>query len=164
MDGYLPDLKTLDAEVGRRLFNAPDYPEAAVRAIERMIGARPLVIKNGVLVSGVLVRHLALPGLLRSTEAALRWFSRHWRDRALLSVMSQYAPVRDAPPSRALSRREYERIIIWLREFGIEEGYCQDMARDQDWLPDFTRENPFPPDFSTPVWHFSAPPQPPAAP
>ncbi|MDR2493834.1 MAG: radical SAM protein, partial [Spirochaetaceae bacterium] len=29
MDGYLPDLKTLDAEVGRRLFNAPDYPEAA---------------------------------------------------------------------------------------------------------------------------------------
>ena len=155
VDGYLPDLKTLDPELGRRLFNAPGYPETALRAIERMIRISPLKFKNNVMVSGVMVRHLALPGLLMATKAVLRWFAGHWQDRALLSVMSQYTPVGNTPLTRPLNRREYERIVGWLREFDIEQGFCQDLAPGSDWFPDFSRRNPFPSTLSTPVWHFS---------
>jgi putative pyruvate formate lyase activating enzyme len=160
VDGYLPDLKTLDSAVSRRLFNAPDYPERAPQAIERMIQASPLRFKNNLLVSGVIIRHLALPGLLAASRAVLRCFADRWQGRALLSVMSQYTPAGNAPLKRPLNGREYERLVGWLREFAIDEGFCQDLAPDPGALPDFRRENPFPPALSTPVWHFAAPSSP----
>lgn len=36
VDGWLPDLKTLNPETSRRVFAAPDYPEQACAAIETM--------------------------------------------------------------------------------------------------------------------------------
>jgi putative pyruvate formate lyase activating enzyme len=150
-DWYLPDLKTLDPRIAGRLFGAPDYPQAARDAVLRMTQARP---------GRVIVRHLILPGLLDSTREVLRWFAERLAGRALLSLMTQYTPVSGidagAPP-RPLSPAEYDQALTWLSEFGIEEGFCQERpsgAPDRDWLPDFSRPNPFPSSLSTPVWHW----------
>ncbi|GHU98211.1 radical SAM protein [Spirochaetia bacterium] len=176
VDVYLPDLKTLDSEIARRFFGAPDYPEAAASAIRRMIAMRG-ELRYGpgeVLVSGCIIRHLVLPGFLESTREVLRWFADHAQGRALLSLMTQYTPVhpdgapRDAPPENYLNHEEYDRVLEWLEEFDIEDGFCQELVTDNGWLPDFNRQNPFsaradpspesaaPADtaLSTPVWHW----------
>jgi putative pyruvate formate lyase activating enzyme len=113
----------------------------------------------------VIIRHLVLPDYLDSTRDVLRWFAQHARGRALLSLMMQYTPVqREEPagsgpgpggagPDRYVSGEEYETVLGWLEEFGIEDGFCQELAPGSDWLPDFGRENPFGA-LADPVWHW----------
>jgi putative pyruvate formate lyase activating enzyme len=157
VDVYLPDLKTLDPALSERFFRAPDYPEAAERAILRMLDRRgELRWRGPVLASGVIIRHLVLPGHTESTRTALRWFAARCKGRALLSLMTQYTPVGAAGhiPGASVSRDEYDRIVEWLDELGIEDGFCQEPAPGDAWLPDFRRVNPFRSELSVPVWHW----------
>ena len=163
IDVYLPDLKTLDPNLAARFFNAPDYPEYATKAILRMLDTRVLKASaSSILTSGVIIRHLVLPGYLESTRKMLRWFAEHCQGRALISVMTQYTlprgidtHMKDAP-KRFMSERDYETVLEWLEEFGIEDGFYQELRPDSDWLPDFTRQNPFSSTLSRPVWHFQS--------
>jgi putative pyruvate formate lyase activating enzyme len=174
VDVYLPDLKTLDSELAAKFFNAPDYPEHATAAIRRMMEYRKPRFGPGrdtsveVLHSGVMVRHLVIPGLLENTRQVLRWFSKNCQSdsncqgalapgRALLSLMTQYTPVQADSrniPGGYVSPREYEAVLSMLDEFGIEDGYCQELVTGSDWLPDFKRPNPFSSKLSLPVWHW----------
>jgi putative pyruvate formate lyase activating enzyme len=161
LDGYLPDLKTLDSSLSGRLFNAPDYPGHAQRAIRWMMASRELRFSGGVLVSGVIIRHLVLPGCLESTRRVLRWFAEYGQGRALLSLMTQYTPVNggrrpggEQAPSRQVEAGEYETLLRWLEEFDIEDGFYQELIHDDSWLPDFRRPNPFSSALSKPVWHW----------
>jgi putative pyruvate formate lyase activating enzyme len=161
--GWLPDLKTLDPVLAERFFQAPDYPDAARAAVLKMLeissrtgfGGTPLPGRAAPL---FIIRHLVLPGCLDSTRQVLRWFADHAAGRALLSLMTQYTPVK-APgaaggPDRYLERDEYGQVLRWLEEFGIEEGFCQEPAPENGWLPDFARPNPFSSELSIPVWHW----------
>jgi putative pyruvate formate lyase activating enzyme len=147
VDGYLPDLKTLDSALAARFFSAPDYPSVAVSALEQMMQQTRTVI----------IRHLVLPGLLDSTYTVLRWFAERAAGKAVLSLMMQYTPV-DAggrgAPDRMVNDYEYETVLGWLDEFGIDEGFYQELQTDSDWLPDFSKPNPFSAHLSKPVWHW----------
>jgi putative pyruvate formate lyase activating enzyme len=159
IDGWLPDLKTLDPLLADRFFHAPDYPKAAPAAILKMLA---ISSRSGTGAPAgpppppFIIRHLILPGCLDATRQVLRWFADHAAGRAQLSLMTQYTPVktRAAGPGRHLNGDEYSRILNWLDEFGIEEGFCQEPVPGNDWLPDFTRLNPFSSDLSIPVWHW----------
>jgi putative pyruvate formate lyase activating enzyme len=158
VDVYLPDLKTLDPEVAGRFFNAPDYPRYAGEAILKMMESRKLRYNDAgtVLVSGVMIRHLVIPGFLGATRQVLRWFADNAQGRALLSLMTQYTPVGTASgiPTRYVGREEYDAVIGWVEEFGIDNGFCQELAAGSEWLPDFGRVNPFSSGLSIPVWHW----------
>jgi len=174
VDVFLPDLKTLDAAIAARYFNAPDYPDIAVAAIKKMIALRSLrfekresgtAVDASRMVSGVMVRHLVLPGCLDASREVLRWFANFAgrNGNALLSLMFQYTPPEAASegdnspaafPLRYITPAEYDTVLGWLAEFGIEDGYCQELIPGADWLPDFERDNPFPPDMAVPVWHW----------
>ncbi len=56
--------------------------------------------------------------------------------------------------SRRISREEYENVLLWVDELGIEEGFIQELEKETLWLPDFARQNPFPIDQSHPLWHW----------
>jgi len=152
---YLPDLKTLDGGIAAKFFNAPDYPQAAAAAIIKMADMAKAREK-------VIVRHLILPGYLESTREVLRWFAQNIKNRAMLSLMTQYTPtggkttVLDDIPKGFLSREEYDAVMGYLEEFKIEDGFCQELVTGSDWLPDFTRPNPFSSELSVPVWHFTS--------
>jgi putative pyruvate formate lyase activating enzyme len=161
IDMYLPDLKTLDEDIAARYFNAPDYPDRAEAAIRLMMDFRP---------GSVIIRHLMLPGFMKSTADVLRWFSENARGKAVLSLMTQYTPV-SAPesafgprahgkyvrmPDRFINREEYEEALRLLEEFGIDDGFYQELETGSEWLPDFTRQNPFSSELSTPVWHWQS--------
>jgi putative pyruvate formate lyase activating enzyme len=166
VDIWLPDLKTQDGGLSRRYFAAPDYPAKAAAAILFMLERTPLVWEGtpcaSALKQGVIIRHLALPGMLAETRGALKWFAENARGRALLSLMTQYTPVirhetKDGSgpaPQRYLDEAENTALLALLDEFGIDDGYVQDLAPDDGWLPDFNRTNPFSPALSVPVWHW----------
>ena len=170
VDGWLPDLKTLDTETARRIFSAPDYPERACSAIKAMAHGSPLVISKqdkeypfGKLLSGVIVRHLALPGKLEDSKQVLRWFSHTLKEKALLSLMTQYTPVAAHPKAhsitafenRLLDESEDIRLRSFLETFGIEDGFYQELVSSTDWLPDFTRVQTFSSLLSKPLWHWT---------
>jgi len=155
VDVYLPDLKTLDSEIAARFFNAPNYGEYATIAILKMMEYRKLRLDEKML-SGVMVRHLVIPGFLESTRQVLAWFAQNCKGRALLSLMTQYTPVgQDAKtPGRYISGDEYSSILSMLDEYGIDDGFYQELVTGSDWLPDFTRSNPFSSELSIPIWHY----------
>ncbi|GAB1481967.1 radical SAM protein [Treponema sp.] len=168
MDVYLPDLKTLDSEISAKYFLAPDYPAVAQAAIRRMVDLQalkfgpsladsPSSAEDEVLLSGVIIRHLVLPGYLKSTYKVLRWFADTIGDRALLSLMTQYTPVNtsDKIPGRFIEQQEYDTVLQWLEELGIEAGFYQELVPGSDWLPDFNCINPFSSELSKPIWHWS---------
>ena len=158
-DVFLPDLKTLDPALAARYFNAPDYPVHAAAALRRMLENRARRSRPPAPQPGVIIRHLILPGRLESTRGVLEWFVRHAQGRALLSLMTQYTPIDQpgsaAAPRRFLHRAEYERVLAWLEELGIEEGFYQELVSGSGWLPDFRRTNPFSSALSVPVWHWT---------
>ena len=177
VDVFLPDMKTLDKGIAVQFFNAPDYPNIAAAAIKKMLEMRSLRFQNcnsgtARLISGVMVRHLVLPGCLPASRDVLRWFAENCAGRALLSLMFQYTPplrltsmpnpkevqapaFLDRGPTRYITGKEYETVLGWLGEFGIEDGYCQELVPgNTDWLPDFEKPNPFSSDLSVPVWHW----------
>jgi len=162
VDVYMPDLKTLDPAIGAKFSNAPDYPEHAVTAILKMMEwKKPRFDSNGVMLSGVMIRHLIIPGFLENTRQVLRWFAENCIDRALLSVMTQYTPAqipgyKTATPARLVSAEEYDAVLSMLDEFGIHDGFCQELVDETIWLPDFNRHDPFPPGISVPVWHWAS--------
>jgi putative pyruvate formate lyase activating enzyme len=152
IDIYLPDLKTLDSEIASKFFNAPDYPQTASSAILKMIEMAGTKDK-------VIIRHLILPDYLESSRTVLHWFAENAAGLAQLSLMMQYTPIpnRKRPmPARFITEEEYETVLGWLEEFGIEDGFCQELVTGSEWLPDFRKQNPFSSELSVPVWHFKS--------
>ena len=164
VDVYLADLKTLDAELANDLCGAPDYPDIARRALAAMAEQKPLRFQKDELASGVIVRHLVLPGRLESTRRCLEWYRENLGSDALLSLMFQYTPapeIRETRggsvlPTRGVSRAEQDKVLNWVAELDIENGFIQDLPDDASWLPDFSRVDPFPPGQARTLWHWKA--------
>jgi putative pyruvate formate lyase activating enzyme len=134
IDIWLPDLKTLDSSVSAKYFNAPDYPETAANAILNMLERSKLSFnRRGTVISGVIIRHLALPGHLDASYNVLKWFAENAQGRngskALLSLLTQYTPIHRTGskniPGRRISLNESDTLQKWLKEFQIEDGYFQ---------------------------------------
>jgi len=97
VDLYLPDLKLLRPETGRRLFHAPRYGEVAktaVREMHRQVGDL-VVDATGVARRGLLVRHLVMPGGLADTEAVCRFLADEISPDTYVNLMAQYHPAGD---------------------------------------------------------------------
>ena len=163
VDIFLPDMKTLDSKISAKFFNAPDYPNVAAAAILKMIDIVQKKTPENSPISArekVIIRHLILPGYLESTYSVLRWFADNVKDRALLSLMTQYTPIpgtdeyppEKRAPKRYVNKKDHDIVMGWLEEFGIEDGFCQELIIGKEWLPDFTQTNPFPSKISVPVW------------
>ena len=89
---YMPDYKYADAEAARKYSNAPDYPAVAAAAISEMFRQTgPFVMdESGLLRSGVLIRHLILPGLDENTMDVIDFVADSFpAGSVLFSLMSQ---------------------------------------------------------------------------
>ncbi len=184
---WLPDLKTLDSDLSRSLFAAPDYPNAATAAIRWMIENNPLEIVSlpeppdakpaewaqpgeprDKMMSGVIVRHLFMPGKFEQTADVLGWLKENADGRAIISLMNQYTPVpfeEEAPQlaarrkalstleNRLVTPEEDSDIQDLIEAYDFEYLFYQQLTDDTSWLPDFRRLQPFSNKLATPVWH-----------
>ena len=142
---FMPDLKYAFSSTAARYSRAPDYPEtarAAIREMVRLTGPYELD-ENGMLRSGVLIRHLVLPGRIADTRSVLRWVSETFAPGTVLfSLMAQYTPCGDLTRTpelkRTLTADEWDEALSALAEYGIEDGYIQDLsAAGEEEIPVF---------------------------
>jgi len=126
-DIYMPDFKFWDAEMARRYVRAPNYPDAARRAIkemQRQVG--PLVLdENGLALRGLIVRHLVMPGDIGGTREIMQWMARELGPDTYVNVMAQYYPAgkvsdkEHAEINRCLTLDEFLEALDVAREAGL---------------------------------------------
>lgn len=141
---YLPDLKYSDNALAKELSFAQDYFETATKAIKEMhrqVGNYE-IDENGIMVKGVIVRHLILPGYLQNTKKVIDWVKNNFREgEVLFSLMSQYTPTNnclDGPLKRRLTQDEYDTIEDYLFNSGIEDGFMQELSSaSEEYIPPF---------------------------
>ena len=139
---YLPDFKYALAEPARDYSAAADYPEIAKAAILEMFRQTgPYRMKNGRLESGVLIRHLVLPGELENTKAVIDWGAENFRPGdVLFSLMSQYTPQPGASGklARRVTKAEYRAAERYMADCGLTEGFTQERtSAKEEYTPDF---------------------------
>ena len=144
VDIYLPDLKYMSEESGRLYSCAPDYAAVVWDALAAMVAQVGSVqfAPDGRLLSGVLVRHLVLPGHRHESIALVRRLWETFGDAIQLSLMRQYTPLYRAaefpPLHRRLTTFEYESVVAAARELGMERVYVQGAeAVGAQYVPDF---------------------------
>lgn len=149
IDIYLPDIKYSDDNVGREYSKVRDYvrhSRAAILEMKRQVGDL-IVDKSGIAAKGLIVRHLALPNDLAGSEESLSFISEKVGKDTYMSVMSQYFPTHKAADypliSRPISHREYEKVLEWLDNFGLENGWVQEHSSKDYYRPDFDKDEPF---------------------
>lgn len=132
VDVFLPDLKYRDEATAIRYAAAPGYfryAKGAIRAMVRAKGA-PVFGEDGILRSGVLVRHLVLPGRRHESMALLDWLWAEFGDDILLSLMNQYTPLYRAAEfpeiNRTLTTFEYQSVVDHALRLGITRCYVQE--------------------------------------
>ena len=189
VDIFLPDFKTMSSRLGQRYMKAPDYPEWAGKSLEAMVNmtgeaqfipfGQDAADRNaadtegagyegeGVLMSsGVVVRHLVIPGQLEDSKSVLRYLYETYGDRIWISLMSQYTPVgvfaeeelpaqvvvqgrdhkavreemrRNYPElCRPVSYKEYDEAVDYAISLGIENCMIQeDETASDSFIPAF---------------------------
>ena len=132
---YLPDLKYLCAETARRYSAAPDYPERAKEALQEMFRQRGAyrLDEDGLLQSGVLIRHLILPGHTDESRDVIDYVADSFpRGSVLFSLMSQFTPMtpdaRFPELSETVGPEENENLIHYLKVRHLTDGYWQETA------------------------------------
>lgn len=147
-DIYLPDFKYMDKRLAEGLSGAEDYPEAAAAAIGEMVRqvGEPVYDKDGMMVRGVLIRHLILPGHTKNSIAVLKAVAQAFPGIPV-SLMAQYTPWGQAKEeggipgypelSRGVTRREMEKVEDALFELGLD-GFVQSRkAKGAAYIPEF---------------------------
>ena len=160
VDAYLTDFKYADGELAARYSRAADYPEVALAALQTMVevvGAPCYDEFRGQerLVSGVVVRHLMLPGALDNSKAVVRLLHERFGSDVRLSLMNQYTPViaqaaaagdRRAAAALAASPElattvpdsEYEQLLDFADALGVEDYFWQEGgAAEESFIPAF---------------------------
>ena len=142
---YLPDMKYADPALAEKYSAAPDYPETAKKAILEMfrqVGPYDMG-EDGLLKSGVIIRHLVLPNALGNTRAVIDWVAGTFAPgEVMFSLMSQYTPMggaREYPEiDRRLTREEYGEAVAHMERSGIEDGFYQELSSaKEEYTPDF---------------------------
>ena len=147
VDIYLPDYKYAESELAVKFSHANDYPERAMEAVNEMVRqtGMPQFDAEGYMKRGTIVRHLILPGHTRNSKKVLKLLHKTFGKQIYISIMNQYTPVFEQKEytelNRCVTRREYEKVLDYAFELGIENGFFQDgeTARES-FIPAFDYE------------------------
>ena len=98
IDIYMPDFKFWDPTLSKRYCHARDYPKiarAAIREMNDQVGDLA-VDRDGIASSGLIVRHLVMPGDLDGTYHILKFLKEKVSSHTHVNLMSQYHPTGEA--------------------------------------------------------------------
>ena len=141
VDVYLPDVKYFAPSVSKRYTGKENYFDYTSKAVDFMM-KKPLKISpSGKILSGVVVRHLALPQNISDSKKILDWYSQY-KDISYINIMSQYTPfgnVKDFPElNRRLTKREYDSLIEYAISLDINNAFYQKFeSQSTEYIPDW---------------------------
>ena len=149
MSIYLADLRYASDSYARKYSRVSNYvanSHAAIKEMQRQVGDLEVDV-DGIARKGLIVRHLILPNGIAGSENSLNWLVKEISPRITVSIMSQYMPVHRAYRYPLLSRKilpeEYAEVVRLVERLGIINGWMQEMAATDNYLPDFSYKNPF---------------------
>lgn len=137
VDVYLPDFKYYNPMVSKKYSLCSDYFEYAKEALSEMVRQKPKCIfdKNGNIISGVIVRHLIIPGNTADSKKVLKYLYDNYKNNIFYSIMNQFTPVRDCKYNelnRTLEETEYDQVIDYAWDIGIRNAFVQDDKTQSD--------------------------------
>ncbi len=148
VDIYLPDIKYQDNGLGRQFSKVRDYAAVIPGVLREMLDqvGHLEMDDDGIAVRGLLVRHLVLPGHLDDSRRCLRFLA-DLSPNIFVSIMSQYSPQYKAcnypEINRTLTETEYDEIMDYALDLGLENAFIQELGSQESCLPDFEKESPF---------------------
>lgn len=150
IDVYLADFKYGDDVIALEYSGAGDYREKGVRALREMYrqkGATIAVDNEGIIESGLIIRHLVLPNNVENSISCLRIIAEEISTSVHVSLMSQYHPVPGVMNHpklyRPITAEEYNEVVEEFDRLGFRNGWVQDVGGESCYTPDFTCEDPF---------------------
>ena len=94
------------------------------------------------LTSGVVVRHLLLPGRLEDSKRILAHLWSRYGNTVLYSIMNQYTPIGTHPLApeldRATTAEDYEQLLDYADGLGMQDYFWQEGgAATESFIPPF---------------------------
>jgi putative pyruvate formate lyase activating enzyme len=143
IDVYLTDFKYALSATAKELSGRFDYPATAAAAVREMIDTKgvPVYDSDGMIRSGVIIRHLVVPSYIADSIKVLELIAERFKDKALISIMSQYTPLKELnlpdKINRPLTPLEYKIVIKKARELNLD-GYIQELdSSGTAYIPEF---------------------------
>lgn len=147
IDVYLPDLKYKSGEISKKYSNAENYFEYAAEAIKEMVRqtGEPVFNEDGIMVRGVIVRHLTLPGCLKDSKDIMEYLYETFGNHIYISIMNQYTPLSNVIQYQEINRKiteeEYDELIDYALYLGVENGFIQEgETASESFIPEFNEE------------------------
>lgn len=143
VDIYLADLKYYDEQLARSYSHCKDYFHYASGAVAEMVNQTgPFMIENEILLRGVVVRILILPGHIEDAKEIICYLYEKYRDTIILSIMNQYTPISPIDSydnlNRKVSQQEYQDVITFADDLGITYAFIQDgETQSESFIPNF---------------------------
>ncbi len=146
IDIFLTDIKYKSPRLSQKYSGASDYFEKSLAAAKKMIDlcGEPKFDSNGLLKSGVIIRHLVLPGCRKDSIEILKQVTEEIpKEQFVLSLMSQYTPdcasLTNFPElCRCITSFEYTSVIDTAISLGFDSGYMQERSSaEQKYTPPF---------------------------
>lgn len=145
IDIFLTDVKYKSSECSKNYSSAPDYFEFAIDSLHEMLSlcGAPRFDADGIMQSGVIVRHLVLPGCRKDSIDILKSLAnRFGTEQFILSLMSQYTPnghLEELPEiNRRITTFEYRSVVDAALELGFNNAYMQEKSSAKsDYTPSF---------------------------
>lgn len=143
IDIYLMDFKYFSPQRASLYSKAQDYPEVAKNAIKEAYRQHNNCIfdDDGIMKSGVIVRHLILPQGTNDAISVFDW-TRENAKNSCFSLMAQYVPCGEAKNdkliNRRITKREYEKVANYICQSDIENCFVQELeSASESFIPDF---------------------------
>jgi len=150
IDVYLPDFKYGSNELAFELSGVKNYVEVALRAIKQMYfqkGNTVMLDDEDTAISGLVIRHLVLPGMIDNSIKALERIADELSPNISVSLMSQYNPIpemaRHPLLNRTITEDEYQQVVDAFYRLGFSKGWLQQLDSNNCFNPDFSQTNPF---------------------
>ncbi len=143
VDIYLPDLKYYDGIYGIRYSNTKDYFKYASLCIEEMYRqvGKNIINKDGMMVKGLIVRHLMLPGLINDSKKIISYLYNKYGNNIYISIMNQYTPINKLKYdelNRTITDKEYDELIDYAYDMGVRNAFIQEGGtQSESFIPNF---------------------------
>lgn len=144
VDIFLFDFKYFSNDIAKNYSSAPNYPEVCKEALKT---ARNQVDdkfdENGIMQSGLVVRHLLLPSCSGDGIEILKWINDNLGKNTFVSLLNQYTPHSKATTHPILKnkpkRLEYSRLVAFAKSLEMPNVFLQDETSASDnFIPDFS--------------------------
>ena len=143
---YLPDLKYYDNNLSIKYSKCNDYFKITTLAIKEMYKqvGKIKFDNNGIIKSGLIVRHLVLPGHIEDSKKIIKYLYDTYKDNIYISIMNQYTPLRKLEVdnlNRKLTDKEYDEVIDYAYDIGVRNAFIQEgETQSESFIPIFSDE------------------------